>query len=144
MEDSMEKWLKTKQQSVDSMSICNPGDIVGDWKILALLGKGGSAEVYRVEHVVSKQIGALKLLSRQDETSRKRFIQERDLLQAQKISCFARFCAAKSAPNKLNAANVQKSFLAFILFSSMADFLLRLSYFDSRSIIKKFLSVKKN
>lgn len=91
MEDSMEKWLKTKQQSVDSMSICNPGDIVGDWKILALLGKGGSAEVYRVEHVVSKQIGALKLLSRQEETSRKRFIQERDLLQAQKISCFAKF-----------------------------------------------------
>lgn len=91
MEDSMEKWLKTKQQSVDSLSICKPGDIVGNWKILALLGKGGSAEVYRVEHVVSKQIGALKLLSRRDETSRKRFIQERDLLQAQKISCFAKF-----------------------------------------------------
>ena len=91
MEDSMEKWLKTKQQSVDSMSICKPGDIVGDWKVLALLGKGGSAEVYRVEHVVSKQTAALKLLARQEETSRKRFIQERDLLQAQKISCFAKF-----------------------------------------------------
>ena len=69
MEDSMEKWLKTKQQSIDSMSVCKPGDVVGKWKILALLGKGSSAEVYRVEHVESKQIGALKLLCRQEETS---------------------------------------------------------------------------
>jgi serine/threonine protein kinase len=85
MEDSAEKWLKTKQSEDEDTSVCKPDDIVGNWKILALLGKGGSAEVYRVEHVVSKQIGALKLLSRQEETSRKRFIQERDLLQAQKI-----------------------------------------------------------
>lgn len=91
MEDSLEKWLKAKQQSVDSMSVCKPGDIVGDWEILALLGKGGSAEVYRVEHVGSKKIGALKLLCRQEETSRKRFIQECALLRVQNISCFARF-----------------------------------------------------
>lgn len=91
MEDSMEKWLKTKQQSIDSMSVCKPGDVVGKWKILALLGKGGSAEVYRVEHVESKQIGALKLLCRQEETSRNRFIQERKLLCEQKIASFAKF-----------------------------------------------------
>ena len=91
MEDSMEKWLKTRQESIDSMSICKPGDIVGDWKVLALLGKGGSAEVYRVEHVESKSIGALKLLCRQEESSRKRFIQECNLLRMQNISCFAKF-----------------------------------------------------
>ena len=91
MEDTVEKWLKTKSHSIDSMSVCKPGDIVADWKVLAMLGKGGSAEVYRVEHVVSKSIGALKLLCRQEETSRKRFIQECDLLRMQKISCFAKF-----------------------------------------------------
>lgn len=91
MEDSLEKWLMTRQQIGDSMSVYRPGDVVGDWKILALLGRGGSAEVYRVEHVVSKKIGALKLLCRQEETSRKRFVQECDLLRKQKISCFAKF-----------------------------------------------------
>ena len=101
MEDSMEKWLKTKQQSVDSMSVCKPGDIVGNWKILALLGKGGSAEVYRVEHIGNKKIGALKLLCRQEETSRKRFIQECDLLREQNISCFAEFFEAGENDGRL-------------------------------------------
>ena len=91
MEDSVWKWLKTKQKAIDSMSVCKPGDVVGKWKILALLGKGGSAEVYRVEHVESKQIGALKLLCRQEETSRNRFIQECELLREQKIASFAKF-----------------------------------------------------
>ena len=91
MEDSLEKWLKAKQSTGNNISACKPGDIVGNWKILASLGKGGSAEVYRVEHVESKKIGALKLLCRQEETSRKRFIQECDLLRMQNISCFARF-----------------------------------------------------
>lgn len=90
MDNSLEKWLDAKQPIVDA-SACKIGDVVCDWKILALLGKGGSAEVYRVEHVVSKQIGALKLLCRQEETSRKRFDQECDLLRKQKISCFAKF-----------------------------------------------------
>ncbi|MBR4258424.1 MAG: serine/threonine protein kinase [Kiritimatiellae bacterium] len=91
MEDSMEKWLKTKQQSIDSMSVCKPGDIVGNWKILALLGRGGSAEVYRVEHVESKKIGALKLLCRREETSRNRFVRECELLREQNIASFAKF-----------------------------------------------------
>lgn len=90
MDNSLEKWLDAKQPIVDA-SACKIGDVVCDWNILALLGKGGSAEVYRVEHVVSKQIGALKLLCRQEETSRKRFDQECDLLRKQKISCFAKF-----------------------------------------------------
>ena len=90
MDNSLEKWLETKQPIKDA-SACKIGDVVGDWKILALLGKGGSAEVYRVEHVASKQIGALKLLCRQEETSRKRFDQECYLLRKQKNSCFAKF-----------------------------------------------------
>ena len=91
MEDSVEKWLNTRRSEDEDASVCKPDDIVGNWKILALLGKGGSAEVYRVEHVRSKQIGALKLLCRQEEISRKRFVQERDLLRKQGVSCFAKF-----------------------------------------------------
>lgn len=99
--DSMEEWLKTKRQEDIVTSECKVGDIVGGWKILALLGKGGSAEVYRVEHIASKQIGALKLLCRQEETSRKRFAQECDLLRKQDISCFARFMDSGETDGKL-------------------------------------------
>lgn len=91
MNNSLEKWLEAKQPTEDNTNACKIDEVVGDWKILALLGKGGSAEVYRVEHVASKQIGALKLLCRQEETSRKRFDQECDLLRKQRISCFAKF-----------------------------------------------------
>lgn len=101
MEDSLEKWLKAKQSTGNDISACKPGDVVGNWKVLALLGKGGSAEVYRVEHVESKKIGALKLLCRQEETSRKRFIQECDLLREQKISCFAEFFEAGEKDGRL-------------------------------------------
>lgn len=101
MEDSLEEWLKAKSPAEDSMAACKTGDVVGDWKILALLGKGGSAEVYRAEHVRSHQIGALKLLCRQEGNSRKRFLQECDLLRMQQLSCFARYFDAGEKDGRL-------------------------------------------
>ena len=35
------------------------GERVGDWKTLAFLGRGGSAEVFRAENVVTGIVGAL-------------------------------------------------------------------------------------
>lgn len=40
--------------------LLNDGDAVGKWKVLALVGKGGNGEVYRVQHIESGEIGALK------------------------------------------------------------------------------------
>lgn len=58
------------------------GDVVGVWRIRALVGSGGFGNVYRVEHVRSGAIAALKILTKFDEESRKRFELETEILQA--------------------------------------------------------------
>lgn len=58
------------------------GDIVGVWKIRAKVGAGGFGNVYRVEHIKSGAIAALKILSKFDEESRSRFELETEILQA--------------------------------------------------------------
>lgn len=57
------------------------GDVVGHWRVRALIGSGGFGKVYRVEHTRSGAIGALKLLSRFDDESRLRFELETEILQ---------------------------------------------------------------
>jgi hypothetical protein len=39
------------------------GDIVGDYRIVAVIGVGGSGEVFRVEHTITRQAEAMKALS---------------------------------------------------------------------------------
>lgn len=56
------------------------GAEVGSWRVLALLGKGGNGEVYRVEHVKSGEIGALKATSSANRDLRKRFDIEQTVL----------------------------------------------------------------
>ncbi|MBV9155720.1 MAG: protein kinase [Acidobacteriaceae bacterium] len=38
------------------------GKLVGDYEVLALLGKGGMGRVYQVRHVISKRVEAMKVL----------------------------------------------------------------------------------
>ncbi len=38
------------------------GQVVGDYEILAVLGKGGMGRVYQVRHVISKRVEAMKVL----------------------------------------------------------------------------------
>lgn len=60
------------------------GTTLGNWRIAAFLGRGGSGAVYRVADVRAPQLvenaAALKILRRDDEPSRKRFAAERQLL----------------------------------------------------------------
>lgn len=49
------------------------GAVVGPWRVLALLGGGGNGEVYRVEHVKSGELGALKVPSSTNQNLRRRF-----------------------------------------------------------------------
>lgn len=58
------------------------GEVVGAWRIRALVGSGGFGNVYRVEHMRSGVIAALKMLTKFDEESRKRFELETEILQA--------------------------------------------------------------
>ncbi len=38
------------------------GDVVGDYRVLEVAGSGGMGEVYKIEHVITKRIEAMKLL----------------------------------------------------------------------------------
>jgi eukaryotic-like serine/threonine-protein kinase len=44
------------------MKALEPGDIVGDYRVLGLAGCGGMGAVYKVEHVITRRIEAMKLL----------------------------------------------------------------------------------
>jgi serine/threonine-protein kinase len=38
------------------------GDIVGDYRVIAIAGSGGMGAVYKIEHIITKRIEAMKLL----------------------------------------------------------------------------------
>lgn len=70
------------------------GEKVGDWKVLAFLGRGGSAEVYRAENEVTGIVGALKVLYASDERALVRFRREAQLLAESKSPAFPKFYGA--------------------------------------------------
>ena len=57
------------------------GQLLGEWRITAFLGKGGSAEVYQVENVRTGALAAAKILMKDEESARKRFGGEVEFLQ---------------------------------------------------------------
>ena len=56
------------------------GQLLGEWRITAFLGKGGSAEVYQVENVRTGSLAAAKILMRDDSAARERFRREVEIL----------------------------------------------------------------
>ena len=53
------------------------GDRIDDWQVLAFLGRGATSEVYRAENVVTRQVGAVKVLARDGNRARGRFRRDR-------------------------------------------------------------------
>ncbi|MGB1561857.1 MAG: protein kinase domain-containing protein [Sinimarinibacterium flocculans] len=86
----VEKLLQAAQASsdflespADTAARLAPGSVVGDWRVGALLGRGGMGEVYAAERVHRdfSQRAALKLLHRFDSPeARQRFAEERRIL----------------------------------------------------------------
>lgn len=70
------------------------GDSIGDWKVRAFLGRGGSAEVYRAENRVTGMFGAVKVLFRSDDKVRVRFKREAQLLSELSGASFPKFYGA--------------------------------------------------
>lgn len=75
-----------------------PGEMFGDWRITAFLGRGGSGEVYRVVHVTLGTAAALKVCVRdsarddaRDSAVCARFRQEAKLLSENTHPAFPRF-----------------------------------------------------
>ncbi|HXV17975.1 MAG TPA: hypothetical protein VD758_14405, partial [Gemmatimonadaceae bacterium] len=46
-------------QSIMSLAV---GEVIGDYEVIGHLGAGGMGDVYRVRHVISERVEALKLL----------------------------------------------------------------------------------
>ena len=94
--DSLERYLDQQPGRANPMTL-KDGDVVDDWRIRALIGRGGSSEVYRVEHVRNGSFAALKLLLPVEDTAaeerhRQRFWRETELLSTGGFPGFPRYC----------------------------------------------------
>ena len=69
------------------------GQVLGEWRITAFLGKGGSAEVYQVENARTGALAAAKILMRDDAVARERFSREVAILARNDCSSFPRYFA---------------------------------------------------
>ena len=74
------------------------GDDLGGWRITAFIGKGGSGEVYRAEHVASGTAAAIKIYiprtgaeAARDALARARFLKEERFLAENAHPSFPRF-----------------------------------------------------
>ena len=80
------------------------GCIIGGWKVLAFLGRGGSAEVYRAENAATGIVGALKVLYRADDKTRARFRLEAQLAAELTGAAFPKFYGAGEDSGRLYLA----------------------------------------
>ena len=80
MKDDFDNWLanREKDQPADDGELC-PGTLVGDYRIVAFLGRGGFADVYRAKGVDGEAV-AVKILHKLDDKSRARFVRESEIL----------------------------------------------------------------
>ncbi len=78
------------------------GTVVDGWRVTAFLGRGGSGEVYRVAANPDRdgspssrppQVAALKILARDTDTARARFLRETALLAQMNNPAFPQFIA---------------------------------------------------
>ena len=65
------------------------GDLFGEWRVVAFIGKGGTSEVYRVQHMGLGTYAALKVLMK--ESAAKHFLDEAKILSEVKEECFPHF-----------------------------------------------------
>ena len=80
------------------------GCIIGGWKVLAFLGRGGSAEVYRAENEAAGIVGVLKILYRADDKTRARFRREAQLSAELPGAAFPKFYGAGEDSGRLYLA----------------------------------------
>ena len=88
--DALEDFLERHEPIAGSASLAT-GTILSGWRIVAFLGRGGSAEVYRVVHLSLPLQGALKILIRNEASHIERFRRETELLAKLRHPAFPRF-----------------------------------------------------
>jgi serine/threonine protein kinase len=76
-----------------------PGDTVGDYKIIGVLGGGGMGRVFKAEHIITRRIEAMKVLLR-DQADQQEFVRR-----------FLREVQVQASLNHPNIASVHNAFL---------------------------------
>lgn len=80
MSDDFENWLADREAEIPAEDgELSPGTAVGDYRIVALLGRGGFADVYRAKGADGEAV-AVKMLHKLDDKSRARFVRESEIL----------------------------------------------------------------
>lgn len=79
----------TQRLPLESGAAFKPGDEFGEWRITALIAKGGNGEVYRVEHAGLGSAAAIKILMKEREAEH--FRAEAKMLSETKSDLFPRF-----------------------------------------------------
>ena len=94
MNDSVENFLAAHDDPRPPI-IYREGDVVAGWRVAAFLGRGGSGEVYRVEHEADMPAlpypAAIKVLHKGTDNARARFLRETELLVKIGNPAFPRF-----------------------------------------------------
>ena len=101
--------------------LLNDGVVVGNWKVLALVGIGGNGEVYRVKHLESGEIGALKAPHLALPQQRQRFELETEILK--KIST-RKTKGARHFPRFIDEGQITGSDTPYIVIEFLQDFTL--------------------
>lgn len=74
-EASTDEWLK-RHAPIESGASLVDGTVVGRWRIVAFIARGGAGEVYRAVEVNGNRTAALKILHRSDNAAYVRFERE--------------------------------------------------------------------
>ena len=88
---SVESWLTSQAFDAGSRGLLRRGSVVDEWRVVAYLGSGLSAEVYRVLNVRYGREGALKLLVDGSRGLRERFVAEANAIRYLTLKALPRF-----------------------------------------------------
>ena len=86
-------WLRSRQAEEKVESALNDADIIGDYEVVGMIGRGGSGEVYSARHRILGTRAAIKLLFKDNENTRARFNNEAKILAEEKCDGFPQFFA---------------------------------------------------
>lgn len=97
--NTLEGWLGRREKIVEERLLAEDRVIDG-WRLVAFIGRGGNGEVWRARRESDGQIAALKILYRNDDTSRRRFARATDVLSGLRHPAFPTFFAKGEADGR--------------------------------------------